>query len=286
MKINKDLELFLRRLKVTQFCYGEKMHLVDLQNVLALNAMGHDAYFIITKRLPIEAIDNVSCCFVDLDAGRDSKKKYFSESIVISKKSKMLELIDSCPVYPHYIVETRNGYQLYWIITEYKINKNTLQYWNTVQYAIKDYFKPWADLKVGKINQIMRLPCTWWYKKSENKTKYYVDFDYIQRTKTFRKFNITYLYSKFVNKTLKVNNTVSKTANNNDINSAESEFDKFPSYKVYRKQYPERYPIPESTPTLDRNPIYTHTSYTHYTDIHNDKLLTIKKLLNKLLQIL
>jgi hypothetical protein len=87
----------------------------------------------------------------------------------------MQNAISMFPLAPSYVVETRNGFQVYWLLSNHKKDGHRLNRWNTVQQTIHQFFARFgADKRVVKCNQIMRLPCTTWYKKWEGKPEFYV----------------------------------------------------------------------------------------------------------------
>lgn len=274
--MNKDLKDFLRRLNVKHFCYGPTMIEKSLKDVLHYNkVLEADAYFYVNQKFSLN-VKEVRCCFVDLDVGRDSRKKYFSIKQVAKLKLKLMEQINNCPVDPHYIVETRNGYQLYWIINPLNINRSTFAYWNGIQYKIKKYFGKYADQRVGKINQIMRLPTTWWYKKAERKPKFFVCF--VKTPRKFRTYDIKYINSKFFNTSQK------------GVATDTQEFDNAPVYSHktlgYTVSKTPEYPIPPKKYTLKTNNAYSSYTATQDYGINKDIKLALKKILQKMLQTL
>lgn len=136
-------------------------------------------------------IKYTNCCFVDIDCGRDKYNKYLSPSKVQTKKLQMQKRIAKCPIQPHIIVETRNGYQLYWLT----VRSENFNLWDKTQYAILQFFKSvGADEVCIKRNQIMRLPSVW-YKPWENKPPFEVTAE-----KTFtslRRYSLKYIAEKF-----------------------------------------------------------------------------------------
>jgi hypothetical protein len=108
-----------------------------------------------------------------MDAGRDNEGKYFKPSIVVQHKKKFLEKINNFPVAPTWIVDTRNGYQCYWIFDDHSrklVGKNKT-YWNGLQKKLVNYFG--GDPRAIKANQIYRVPYTWWRKGWEGKAPYF-----------------------------------------------------------------------------------------------------------------
>lgn len=130
--------------------------------------MGCDVYFYVnTGGTKQNQITHINASFIDLDAGRDTKGKYFNSSIVAKKKTQMLNAINKCPLKPTIYVETRNGYQVYWIYTK-PISSLDKTSWSVLQNKICNHFiSVGSDPRVLKINQVLRVPHTLWHKKYE-----------------------------------------------------------------------------------------------------------------------
>lgn len=131
---------------------------------------GSDAYFYINGGRKQYAIDKIAACFCDMDAGRDDEGKYFKPSVVMKHKERFLQKINEFPVPPSWVVDTRNGYQCYWILNpnDRQVNKTT---WKGVQKKLANHFG--GDPLAIKINQIFRVPYTWWRKGWEGKVPYF-----------------------------------------------------------------------------------------------------------------
>ena len=132
-----------------------------------------DVYFYINGGRKMYAINEFTCCFCDMDAGRDNEGKYFKPSIVMQKKKEFLNKINNFPVAPSWVVDTRNGYQCYWIFDNHSrklVGKNKT-YWNGLQKKLVNYFG--GDPRAIKANQIYRVPYTWWRKCWEKKAPYF-----------------------------------------------------------------------------------------------------------------
>jgi hypothetical protein len=132
-----------------------------------------DVYFYVNGGRKLYAINQFTCCFCDMDAGRDNEGKYFKPSVVMQKKKKFLEKINSFAVKPSWVVDTRNGYQCYWIFDDNSrklVDKNKT-YWNGLQKKLVNYFG--GDPRAIKANQIYRVPYTWWRKGWEKKAPYF-----------------------------------------------------------------------------------------------------------------
>ena len=94
-------------------------HTDNIEDVIDANLNNHsDAYFYVNGGRKIYAIKQFTSCFCDMDAGRDDQGRYFKPSIVVEKKKKFLEKINKFPVKPTWVVDTRNGYQCYWIFDD------------------------------------------------------------------------------------------------------------------------------------------------------------------------
>ena len=160
------------------FCYNgdprkkisSMPHTASMLDVIEANNNGSDAYFYVNGGRKQYAINQLSACFCDMDAGRDDEGKYFKPSVVMEHKKRFLEKINSFPVPPSWVVDTRNGYQCYWILhpNDRQVNKTV---WKGVQKKLSNYFG--GDPLAIKINQIFRVPYTWWRKGWEGKAPYF-----------------------------------------------------------------------------------------------------------------
>ena len=149
-------------------------HTDKLSEAVDANVQNHsDVYFYINGGRKIYAIKEFSCCFCDMDAGRDSEGKYFKPSVVMTKKKKFLEKINNFPVKPSWVIDTRNGYQCYWIFDDAsrKMIGANKTFWNGLQKKLVNYFD--GDPRAIKPNQIYRVPYTWWRKEWEKKAPYF-----------------------------------------------------------------------------------------------------------------
>ena len=149
-------------------------HTTDLNEALyANNYKGGDVYFYVNGGRKIYAIKQFTCCFCDMDAGRDDQGKYFKPSIVMNKKKQFLKKINEFPVKPSWVVDTRNGYQCYWIFDDAsrKMIGANKTFWSGLQKKLVNYFG--GDPRAIKPNQIYRVPYTWWRKGWEKKQPYF-----------------------------------------------------------------------------------------------------------------
>ena len=149
-------------------------HTSNLHEALNANIdKNSDVYFYVNGGRKIYAIKQFICCFCDMDAGRDEQGSYFKPSIVMKKKQEFLDKINSFPVKPSWVVDTRNGYQCYWIFDDAsrKIVGGNKTFWNGLQKKLVNYFD--GDPRAIKPNQIYRVPYTWWRKEWEKKAPYF-----------------------------------------------------------------------------------------------------------------
>ena len=162
------------------FCYNgdprrkisSMKHTNDLIEVHDANENSNsDAYFYVNGGRKQYAINTISCCFVDIDAGRDDAGNYLPSKEVMKFKQSSLDKINNFRVKPSWVVDTRNGYQIYWILDDQSrtiVNQTT---WNGIQKKLVNYFG--GDARAIKINQIYRVPYTWWRKCWEKKASYF-----------------------------------------------------------------------------------------------------------------
>lgn len=139
-----------------------------LAEIEGRNKKGCDIYFVInpSKGLKNSDVTQLVCNYVDLDAGRDSDGNYFDLSKVTSFKKKAMTKIKSFSPAPTMIVETRNGYHVYWNYkTPVPANYLNRSHWREIQDKILSYFvSVGGDKEVQKVNQLLRVPYTQWHK--------------------------------------------------------------------------------------------------------------------------
>lgn len=168
-------------------------HTNDLNEAIAANVDNNsDVYFYVNGGRKMYAIKEFTCCFCDMDAGRDNEGKYFKPAIVIQKKREFLDRINKFPVKPSWVVDTRNGYQCYWLFDDQsrKMIGSNKTFWNGLQKKLVNYFD--GDPRAIKPNQIYRVPYTWWRKGWEKKAPYFTS---ILPGSDGRKINVTELKS-------------------------------------------------------------------------------------------
>ena len=162
------------RKKISSMHHNNGANGVGIGAALEANINNHsDVYFYVNGGRKLYGINQFTCCFCDMDAGRDTDGKYFKPSIVMQKKKAFLKKINEFPVKPSWVVDTRNGYQCYWLFdnASRKIVGNNKTFWNGLQKKLVNYFD--GDPRAIKANQIYRVPYTWWRKEWEKKAPYF-----------------------------------------------------------------------------------------------------------------
>jgi hypothetical protein len=113
----------------------------------------YDIYFIPNSGgTKIVDIININALFIDWDAGRDTNKQYYPIDIVLQKKQDFLQKLSQFPYKPTYIIETRNGYHVYWFL----FPGCTTEEFRSIQKSLIHHFK--SDPAIHNPNRVMKLP--------------------------------------------------------------------------------------------------------------------------------
>jgi P4 family phage/plasmid primase-like protien len=126
-----------------------------------INKDGYEAYFTVAGfqgqgSNKIEDVTNVNTFFIDIDGRKDQAE--------LDKISQMLP--------PTAIVETKNGYHIYWLLDEptYKDDMSDLEWttflhsWRNAEERLVSYFN--ADKQVKDVTRILRVPNSYYWKKT------------------------------------------------------------------------------------------------------------------------
>ncbi|WP_136479293.1 CHC2 zinc finger domain-containing protein [Acetivibrio thermocellus] len=128
-----------------------------------LNEQGYNIYFTVnsggTKK---EQINKINAFFIDCDCGRDNNGNYFDLNTVKEYKEKVLQRVQEFGLAPSFIVDTRNGYHVYWLV-----NNANVEEFQEVQNKLIHYFN--SDERVYTPERIMRVPNYFWTKTGYNK---------------------------------------------------------------------------------------------------------------------
>lgn len=172
--ITKFLKLFGGTNKIAYSMDRTHMAACLPKAVASMNENGADIYFIVNPSTGFKDKDvsELLVNFVDLDAGRLPNKKYKSDKDVAAFKKKAMAAVKAFHVQPHIIVETRNGYHLYWRTCGEKYSYASREGWKRIQAALLEAFEEvGADKIVSKPNQLMRVPYTLWRKRWSGNNK-------------------------------------------------------------------------------------------------------------------
>lgn len=127
------------------------------------NNNGYNIYFVVNSGGTHNYdINKINAVFIDYDAGKDKNKKYYPINIVNKFKESCLSNIHNFKFRPSFIVETRNGYHIYWLVN----NDATIEDFLQCQNFLINYFK--SDEKVKTQERVMRLPNYFWMKDVDN----------------------------------------------------------------------------------------------------------------------
>lgn len=114
-------------------------------------------------------LQSFNAVFIDLDAGRTHEGRYHELDIVTSKKQEFLKTIRSFDIKPSFIVETRNGYHVHWLLKDPSLVKS--EEWYQAMDKLSIVFS--SDSAVNSPEKLMRLPFSWWHKPSEGMDPFY-----------------------------------------------------------------------------------------------------------------
>lgn len=169
----RKIKKFLHDIGATQVVYNSDsskknspMTLArDIESAIIANSNDSDVYFYINGGPKETDVRQYTTLHIDLDAGRDDNGKYLNTRSVLRLKKKMIAKINEFVLKPSYIVETRNGYQVYWILNKPTTDKRE---WKAIEARIATFFiDVGADKRTIKPNQLYRLPYTYWRKRTE-----------------------------------------------------------------------------------------------------------------------
>ena len=107
---------------------------------------------------------------LDFDLKDEGNKHYKGEHLIQEKERLLKEIQAKLPLESDYIVESRNGFHVYYLINPSERKMSSTE-WHRIEIGIFDYVKANisenVDHAVKKSNQIMRLPYSY-HKKSED----------------------------------------------------------------------------------------------------------------------
>lgn|GEM_PF-2584517 len=122
------------------------------------NRVSDDQYKDGRKKAAGKEITQFNNWYLDVDAGKDDNNNYYDLAEVERRKKDMLAVIATLPE-PTAIVETRNGYHIYWSCYEVK----DLDTWQAVETKLIDIVRI-ADPHARDVARLLRVPYSTWRK--------------------------------------------------------------------------------------------------------------------------
>ena len=109
----------------------------------------------------LETLTNINGLFIDGDVCKEEDGKSKDE-INELKKPKLLSLTSYAPLTPHFIIETKNGFQAIWFVHDLKLKEE----FDVLENGLINYFQ--ADTGAKDIAHVLRLPNTFHLKDPAN----------------------------------------------------------------------------------------------------------------------
>ena len=131
----------------------------DKEVYYAVNKVSDD----IIKKPSANDVIGFRGAYIDIDAGRDEDGNYLSESGVVVAKYDMRNVISYLPT-PTTVVETRNGYHVYYAVDDIK-DAETAKYLENYLVSVVKI----ADKNCKDVARIMRVPGSTWCKDPKHK---------------------------------------------------------------------------------------------------------------------
>lgn len=158
--------------------YSNNMGTVAKYDPHYANSNKLDTYFIANSfkdnKRSKEALRGLNTFFLDIDAGKalsfiDGQNRYLSEQSVDHFKSRVFPEILTRTITPSYVVETRNGFQVYWIINKTERAILDIKEWIDIQMLIvRGVFSDISDKAVRDVSRLFRHPGSTWFKTTKN----------------------------------------------------------------------------------------------------------------------
>ena len=130
---------------------------INLENDIYFSVNGTVEY--LPKKPSNSDIIDFRNWFIDIDAGKDKNGNYFSDEEVLIRKQYMCKTVLKSIPTPTLVVETRNGYHIYWSC----VSNISADDWNRIEQKIHDIISV-ADHAVKDASRILRMPNTMWLK--------------------------------------------------------------------------------------------------------------------------
>jgi hypothetical protein len=127
------------------------------------NNEGYNIYFIVNSGgTHINEINRINAVFIDFDCGKDENKQYYPLEKTKQFKNECLEKVGAFKYQPSFIIETRNGIHVYWLLNGSTTNEQYLE----CQLRLIKYFN--SDPAIKDLTRIMRVPGFNWVKDIQN----------------------------------------------------------------------------------------------------------------------
>lgn len=130
----------------------------------SLNAQNYNIYFVVNSGGYSSAdITRINSVFIDFDCGRDKDGNYYPTNVVDEFKSTKLQVIEDFELKPSAIIETRNGFHVYWFLQK----TATVEQFKECMARLISYFQ--SDPTVVRLCNLLRAPGFYWCKDVDNK---------------------------------------------------------------------------------------------------------------------
>ncbi|WP_175548530.1 CHC2 zinc finger domain-containing protein [Dethiosulfatibacter aminovorans] len=164
------LESFHGKEKINFNCikqYGKKLNseyndkTIDVLS--QLNEQGYNIYFYVNGGgVKDKEINKFNALFIDFDKGKIQSKEYYPLDEVAKYKEECIKKVQDFDFEPSFIVETRNGIHVYWLLNEGALPEE----WKICTEKLISYFD--SDPRVKNPARLMRVPNYNWIKDINN----------------------------------------------------------------------------------------------------------------------
>lgn len=145
-----------------------------------------------------DKVTRLNSFYVDIDFTNDSGEHLSGEELQ-EKKADVFEKLMNLSLKPSAIIESRNGFHVYYIINEEERKDVSAGRWikqeNSIYYYIRDNVSEYVDKKVRNISRVLRCPCT--KHKKDDSDVFKVIVKYLSQTYSMQKieenFSVTYV---------------------------------------------------------------------------------------------
>ncbi len=161
--IHGNNHINFRLIKDTSMKYNSIYNEGAINHISQLNNQGYNVYFVVNGGGDTdESINKINAVFVDFDCPKENKKHPPQEIVEAFKREQLLK-VHKFKFKPSYIIETRNGLHVYWLVND----GATAEQFTTAQHRLIDYFD--SDKTIKNLSRVMRLPDYYWTKDMSQK---------------------------------------------------------------------------------------------------------------------